>query len=905
MDYSENSDIYLLHGKKKKRIIGLFISIIIIIIALIVITIYIINMKYEPGDYKRFKLTNWEAVSSEKINKPIQQLCTEQNSNEFIKAPINWTTATAMGILNGDNNTIFFNKNLKNIDKKQFDVPWYFRSKFTINNVDSYETIILHINGINYRGDVYIDGRKVNEEEIIGTFIKYQFNIKKYLKYTDEHYILFKLYRPHNLWGKKYMQDELDLAISFVDWNPEAPDSNLGVWQPVEIELLGKNDIVVSDFYVNTVLTKDDNTEANLNINFIARNFVDKNIKTKFNVTLGNYTNFTTEEYTFSPNEEKLISLNSQIYKNLIIQNPLLWYPHNMGKQILHELTIKSLYQNYTQTQKIGLREVKSTLINIEPNKTKIRKYIINNKNVLIKGAGWTPDLFLRETPERYRIELEYVKDMGLNAIRLEGKFEHKEFYEYCDELGILLIEGFNCADAWQRWELWKENTIELSNKSVKSLIKKLSPHPSVIIFILGSDFPPIDDILIKWLEIFKNNKWPNEILYSATRLNNTGVKMSGPYSWVPPHYFLFDINKERGGAWGFLTEGGPGENPLRYGSIEKVFLQDDIKYPLNKDTWYYHCGNSQTFNTLDHFLIPLNLRYGEVKSFDDFMRKSAASVMENHKSMFEAFSVNKYESTGIIHWMLNNAWPSNIWHLYDYFLTPTPAYFAVKKANEKIHLMYNYYDHYIYLINNVYEEFNINYKVCIEVYDENGEDLKFYDYNYTITSIEPDKKYQIIKLNNTLDNYFINLYLKYEDKITNKNVYWITKEMDEMSYKNNTFYNVNVTKYANLNFLEKLNKVKLKYELNNIIEDEKIGEITVLFINDDKNIAFMIECRLIENESEESITPYQMSDNYFSLFKGEKIEIKIKYDIKNAKNKNGRIEVRGWNVDKFIIDKN
>ena len=186
-------------------------------------------MKYEPGDYKRFKLTNWEAVSSEKINKPIQQLCTEEYSNEFIKAPINWTTATAMGILNGDNNTIFFNKNLKNIDKKQFDVPWYFRSKFRINNVDSYETIILHINGINYRGDVYIDGRKVNEEEIIGTFIKYQFDIKKYLKYTDDHYILFKLYRPHNLWGKKYMKEELDLAISFVDWNPEDPDSNIGV----------------------------------------------------------------------------------------------------------------------------------------------------------------------------------------------------------------------------------------------------------------------------------------------------------------------------------------------------------------------------------------------------------------------------------------------------------------------------------------------------------------------------------------------------------------------------------------------------------------------------------------------------------------------------------------------------
>ncbi len=52
-------------------------------------------------------------------------------------------------------------------------------------------------------------------------------------------------------------------------------------------------------------------------------------------------------------------------------------------------------------------------------------------------------------------------------------------------------------------------------------------------------------------------------------------------------------------------------------------------------------------------------------------------------------------------------------------------------------------------------------------------------------------------------------------------------------------------------------NEVKLKYELNNIIDDEKIREITILFINDDKNIVFMIEYRLIENDSEESITSY------------------------------------------------
>ena len=52
------------------------------------------------------------------------------------------------------------------------------------------------------------------------------------------------------------------------------------------------------------------------------------------------------------------------------------------------------------------------------------------------------------------------------------------------------------------------------------------------------------------------------------------------------------------------------------------------------------------------------------------------------------------------------------VMYLYDYFLTPTPAYFAIGKANEKIYLMYNYY--YIYLINYVYEKLNIKYNVCM-----------------------------------------------------------------------------------------------------------------------------------------------------------------------------------------------
>ena len=44
---------------------------------------------------------------------------------------------------------------------------------------------------------------------------------------------------------------------------------------------------------------------------------------------------------------------------------------------------------------------------------------------------------------------------------------------------------------------------------------------------------------------------------------------------------------------------------------------------------------------------------------------------------MFEGYSRNKYNSTGLIQWMLNSAWPSNMWHLFDYYLQTGGAYFG------------------------------------------------------------------------------------------------------------------------------------------------------------------------------------------------------------------------------------
>ena len=209
-----------------------------------------------------------------------------------------------------------------------------------------------------------------------------------------------------------------------------------------------------------------------------------------------------------------------------------------MGKQTMHTLTIT--FSNYEYTKQIGFKQIESEY----DEQLRIVVYKINKKKILLKGAGWTPDLFLRQSPENYYNHIKYVRDMGLNVIRLEGKSEGEEFYEYCDKMGILVIPGWNCADAWQRWKYWDEAVRRLSDKSVISQIRKLGPHPSVIIFILGSDYGPTYGVEERWRDIFEKERWPNEILSSAAASMKgddypTGVKMSGPYSWVPPNYFF------------------------------------------------------------------------------------------------------------------------------------------------------------------------------------------------------------------------------------------------------------------------------------------------------------------------------------------------------------------------------
>lgn len=134
-------------------------------------------------------------------------------------------------------------------------------------------------------------------------------------------------------------------------------------------------------------------------------------------------------------------------------------------------------------------------------------------------------------------------------------------------------------------------------------------------------------------------------------------------YAYVPPNYYLDGTRPdELGGAFGFNTETSPGAAPLTLESLQAT-VQPSSVWPIG-DEWDFHCGNpAGLFYDLRFFTPALDARFGASSSAKEYLAKAQVAAYDAHRAMFEGYSLMKYnQSTGVVQWMLNSAWPSNIW---------------------------------------------------------------------------------------------------------------------------------------------------------------------------------------------------------------------------------------------------
>ena len=143
--------------------------------------------------------------------------------------------------------------------------------------------------------------------------------------------------------------------------------------------------------------------------------------------------------------------------------------------------------------------------------------------------------MLLRWSPERASAAIAYVRGMNLNAIRLEGRMERDEFFDIADRQGVLIMPGWTCCDFWEQWKKWTPETTKIAAASLSDQAVRLRNHPSVFVWLYGSDNPPpCQNRRTLYLQVLKDARWPNPSISSAsadpTKVTGaSGVKMTGP----------------------------------------------------------------------------------------------------------------------------------------------------------------------------------------------------------------------------------------------------------------------------------------------------------------------------------------------------------------------------------------
>jgi exo-1,4-beta-D-glucosaminidase len=767
-----------------------------------------------------------------------------------------------------------------------FRCSHWFRTEFAVPAAYANRAIWLHFLGINYRANIWLNGKQLADRtEVAGAYRAYEFRIGELLNKSGKNALAVEVFAP----------EKNDLGLTWVDWNPTPPDKDAGMWR--EVFLSSSGDVVLRHPLVSSKLDSAYKSAA-VTLSAELRNTAEHPVKATLHAEFGDI--HLAQPVELDAKQVKLVRFSPDQFPQLKLANPHLWWPYQMGEPYLYPARFRVEISGQTSDSAsvdFGIREVTSEL-----TQTGARLFKVNGKRVLIRGAAWAPDMLLRWSSWKLDADLAYVRAMGLNTIRLEGKTDRDEFFDKTDKLGILVMPGWICCDAWEHWNKWTPETKKIAAASLVDQISRLRNHPSVFVWLYGSDGPPPAEIETMYLDLLKQLEWPNPTISSASETpakvtGKSGVKMTGPYEYVPPMYWLSD--KKAGGAWSYNTETSPGPAIPPKESLAK-FIPKEHLWPID-DYWNFHAGGER-FTTIDVFRDALTRRYGAPDSLDDFERKSQAMTYDNQRSMFEAYARNKYISTGVIQWMLNNAWPSLIWHLYDYYLVPTGGYFGTKKAQEIVHVQYDYDTNSVSVINGKYEDLK-GYKVIAKLYNIDAKQSGARDASIDLPADSATKAFDLPTPENLSTTYFLKLQLDdASGNLASDNFYWLSTKPDTMDWKHkkDTVYTPQKD-FADLTGLNSLPQVKLDVQAT-AHDMGATGMIQLHVKNASNSVAFMVHPRLTKGQDGDDLVPIFWDDNYFSLLPGEEKSVAASFLKSDLNGQQPFLYIDGYNVSPVSV---
>ncbi|ALG11949.1 glycoside hydrolase family 2 protein [Kibdelosporangium phytohabitans] len=760
------------------------------------------------------------------------------------------------------------------VNPVDFAVPWWYRHEFAAAPVPGRHTFLRLTGGVIARGELWVNGTMIaGTDRVAGAYPRYEFDVTALLKHG------------RNAIAIKAMPADpfRDLTVSFLDWSPPAPDNNMGVWRDVRVATTGP--VSVSDARVLTALDLPGLRSATLTVKAELRNNTEHPVTTVLTGSASNRPLY--HIVSLAPRHTQTVT-----FPAITVHEPKLWWPAQFGDQPLHRLDLTAWTSHGLSDRaesSFGIRDVRSEL-----NSTGARQFYVNGKPFGVRGGGWASDLYLRAQPDRLAAELRHARDLGLNTLRLEGKQEDHELFELADRLGIMLLPGWECCTKWEKYSGWTDEDYRVAGESTSAEAKRMVNHPSVLGFLIGSDNAATARVEQAYLDALRGADFPAPIIPSAAAkttpvLGKSGMKMDGPYWWIPPNYWYQD---KLGGAAGFASEVGSGpaipelDTLSRYLSPQEI---DDLWRDPDKPQ--YHLAKKEVFAKLTVFSAALTQRYGAPKDLRDFLRKAQLANYEANRAQFEAYGRDFADpvnpATGVIYWMVNNAWPTLYWHLWSYDLASAGSFFGAKKALRPLHVQYSYDDRSVVLANTGLAAVP-GLTVRATAFALDGRVIS--DKSAAVTAdANTARRVLDVPKPDVSGTYLVRLLLQdAAGREVDRNIYWLSTSDDVLDFPKSTWWYTPTTAHADLTGLQNLPPA----QVSKSVTYQRDG-LDVVLRNDSSTVALSVRADLRTAPGGAQVLPVSWSDNYVTLWPGESVTLHASYQGARRPH----VEISGFNV--------
>ncbi|MDR2921447.1 MAG: glycoside hydrolase family 2 [Tannerella sp.] len=810
-------------------------------------------------------------------------------------------------------------------------MDWWYRTVFDSPSEAKGDRVKLLFNGINYRAEVFLNGKKLGN--INGAFIRGEYDITSMIKDKDN-VLAVLIHPPYNpgisheqsmVAGQGLNGGQLSLdGPTFIasmgwDWIPGIRDRNIGLWQDVRLRVGG--DVKIGDPHVISNLPLPDTTRATLIIMVpvknLTNNAINGTLQAAFNGIRINM------PYALQANEEKTLVFTPEEYKELLIQKPKLWWPNGYGSQNLYDLSLQAnAGEVISDTKKLrfGIRELSYELMIRSEQKGNHRilytpvdadngkKPIFNYEKVAIVGEprlqqtiptlqeGVNEDALFESLSNddpvgqflvfRVNGKRIFIKGAtwGMDEMMKRLTREKMElFFRLEKDANFNMIRNWTGENTEELfYELADEYGLLVWNDFWITTDDTVDPNDHQLFFQNARDAvrrfrthpsiaiwcPRNEGYAPKGLESLLNTMIAEE---DPTRHYHGNSRHLNAVNSGPYGYIKNASDYFTKYARGFNTELGAQAIPTA-ATIRKFIAPEDL-WPIN-DVWAYHDLHHKS-HFFGDFIEAVN-SYGEATGMEDFAKKGQMVSYNTWRTIIEAVNSKMWDNTtGLILWMSHPSWPSMTWqtHTYDY---ETPgAYFGVKKAQEPIHIQMNLPDHKVIILNNT-QVSQKGMTVTVKGYDIQGKQYYNRTAKYDAAAGQKTDCF-IAEIEQDAPAFaLIRLELRNrKGEIVSVNDYW--KNWDDLK--------------AN----QTLNGLEAVKPLVSIKSSGK-GRSVIEVSNTSNTIAAAIKLNACDKTTKELILPAFFSEGYFNLLPGEKrrIELVLPENISAFD-----ILTDGYNIDK------